>query len=355
MSTIYIEISGGCNAKCPYCARQRFKERYCGKNMSPDLFEKIIDHLIDNKLINKERTIGLFNWGDPFLNPKINDILKILKKNNLFGVISSNFIKTPKIDNENLHILNQVTLSLSGFSAESYSKIHGANLNSVLDHFEKFHEQIRKYTPKTLINISWHRYRFNEREFWDAYKYCVRLGIKFYPSLAYLNDGLELLSYVEGSLSDERQSVAEKDLFLDDLKKMISYHAKSSKGYNCHLQDDLVIDEMGQLLLCCSVTNEDHDCVLGNILQMSVDDILKKKVSHPRCNRCIRSGIPKWFGSTKISKPFPFEFTTDYFKVRKLYAIYFFIGKVSKFTKLIKKSTKGETFINWIKAFFLSN
>ena len=314
-SVVYLEISGNCNAKCPFCARQRFQERYVGKNMSPFLFEKIIAHLLDIELIDSNGTIGLYNWGDPFLNPKINDILKILHKHNLFGSVSSSFIKSPKIDNINLSILSSVIFSLSGFSNESYSKIHGVNLNLVLDNFDKFYDQIRRYSPKTRITIAWHRYRFNESEFWDAYKYFDRSGIHFSPVVAYLNDGIEMLSYIEGSLSLKRKSVAEKDLFLDDISKMISYYANRSNGYHCDLQDMLVIDEIGQLLLCCTVTNEDPNCILGNILQMSAEDILKKKIFNSICDRCVRSGIAKWY-IHGTSKPIPFVLNKNYFDFR---------------------------------------
>jgi MoaA/NifB/PqqE/SkfB family radical SAM enzyme len=354
---VIIEISGICNAKCPFCARQRFQERYVGNNMSSVQFGKIIDHLLDISLINSEQTIGLFNWGEPFLNTEINDILKILKKNNLFGSVSSNFIKAPKILNENLSILSSVTFSLSGFSNESYSKIHGANLNSVLDHFEEFYTKIRKYTPKTIIIISWHRYRFNESEFWDAYNYFDRPGIIFTPSVAFLNDGIEMISYVEGSLSRERKAVAEKNLFCDDITKMINYNASRSKNYHCYLKDMLVIDEMGQLLLCCIVTNEDKDYILGNILQMSVEDIWKNKMSDTKCNRCIQSGQPRWLESGMInhSKPIPFVLTGNYFKLSNKYLIISVIYKASKIISVIKEFPAGARFINWTKGILLSS
>jgi len=298
VSNISIEISGRCNAKCPYCARQRFEQRYAGKNMSPILFEQILDHLIEIGLIHREhgRIIYLYNWGEPFLNPKINEILKILQKNNQSGGVSSNFIKIPKIDRDTLQILSEVKFSLSGFSQDSYSKIHGASLKTVLSHFEDFYELIRNYSPNTKIIIAWHRYKFNEQELFEAFQYFHRPGIHFSPSIAYLNDLHEMLDYAKGELSENRKKQAEKDLFLDHISEGLAYHKKRSKNYLCFMWNYLVVDETGQLLLCCGMSNKDHNHILGNVLKMSSEEIWQKKLSDSICSNCILSGVPRALG-----------------------------------------------------------
>ena len=125
VSNIYIEISGRCNAKCPYCARQRFKQRYSGKNMSLVMFEKIINHLLAEGFIDRShaQAVFLYNWGEPFLNPEINHILEIVKKETLLAVISTNFIVSPEIDIENLKIIREIIFSLSGFTQDRKSVV----------------------------------------------------------------------------------------------------------------------------------------------------------------------------------------------------------------------------------------
>jgi MoaA/NifB/PqqE/SkfB family radical SAM enzyme len=298
ISNIHIEISGKCNAKCPYCARQHFGQRYAGKNMSPILFEKILGHLVNIGLLHRDhkQKIYLFNWGEPFLNPEINDILEILKKYNLSGCISSNFIKLPEISCSSLPILSDVVFSLSGFSQDSYGKIHGACLATVLDHFEDFYKKVRKYSPSTKINVAWHRYTFNEIELWNAYKYFRRPGINFFPAIAYFNDLPEMLNYAEGMLSDERLRQAENDLFLDHISEKLSHHKKKSKHYPCFMWNYLVIDEIGQLLLCCGISRYNVGHVLGNVLEMSSEEIREKKLSDLLCRNCISSGVPRAIG-----------------------------------------------------------
>lgn len=295
----YIEISGMCNANCPYCAQRRIRrENHFGGIMSPILFEQIIDHLFEIGIIDKNHSVYLYNWGEPFLNPKINDILRILNNKKLKAVISSNFIVRPNIDKELLSTISHLTFSLSGFSQESYGRIHGASLDKVLNNFESFYTDIRKYSPGTRIIIAWHRYLFNENEFWDAHKYFNRRGIPVEPVIAVLNDGIEMMEFLKGKLPDNRLKGVEKDIFLDRIRKSINYQKKKSKNYYCPQWDKLVIDESGQLLTCCGFTRYDFDHVFGDVLQMSAEQILNSK--DPICNECISSGLAR-FGNNLIT------------------------------------------------------
>lgn len=311
-STIFIEVSGRCNARCPYCAQHRLRQGgNFGGIMSPALLEQILDYLFKIGIFKKDYTtsVYLFNWGEPFLNPEINKILQILDKNKVYVGISSNFIMRPDIEQAWFSTLSVVVFSLSGFSQENYGRIHGALLDKVINNFEDFYKKIRICSPKTKIIIAWHRYLFNEDEFWKAYKYFNRPGISFIPEVAFLNDGIETKEFLKERLPQERIEQAQKDLFLQHTRKMVAYHKKKSKNYHCPAMDYLVIDEIGQLLTCCGFTRYDSDYVLGNILEMSAEEIWKHKNSHQLCNECISSGLARWstnMGSVGLrDKPWP--------------------------------------------------
>lgn len=355
-SGVLIEISGRCNAKCPYCARQRFKQRYSGDNISPVLFEQIVEHLFKLEIFDKGNScaIGLFNWGEPFLNPGINAILQILRKKKLYADISSNFIIKPEIENENLPVISSIKFSLSGFSQESYNRIHGATLKSVLKKFDSFYKKIREHSPKTSITIAWHRYLFNEDEFWDAYRYFNRPGITFEPTVAYLNDLSEMMDFLKGRLPEERKKQAEKDLFLDHIRKGIDHCSTLSKNYHCPSWDSLVIDETGQLLLCCAVTRFDSDYVSGNILEMSANDIWKIKSNNKLCSECVSSGIAPWLFNQGLynRKPLPSGGGLGHLKLwfRNL-CIQYNRSARSKVGKMLLRLPNGMHLINALKSF----
>lgn len=286
---LLIGTSGMCNAKCPYCAQWRLrKENHFGGIMSPILFKRIIDHIFKIG-IEIRPMVAIYGWGEPFLNPKINDILQILKNRELEAGISSNFIIRPNIDKKLLSTIRSLTFSLSGFSQETYGRIHGASLEKVLNNFESFYSDLRKYSPDTEIKIAWHRYLFNENEFWRAHKYFNRPGIRVSPAIPYFDDGIDMMKFLKGKLSKNRLEKASKELFLNRILKRVDYYKKKSKNYYCPEWDGLAIDEIGQLLTCCAFTRYDSDHVLGNVLEMSAEEILN--IRDPFCSECISSGF----------------------------------------------------------------
>jgi MoaA/NifB/PqqE/SkfB family radical SAM enzyme len=294
-SSVTIEISGICNARCPYCAQWRLRrEKHSGGYISASLFEQVLDHLLEIGIIDLDvnSCVSLFNWGEPSLNPELNDILRCIKARRMTALISSNFIRMPDIDTQYLSTVKGVIFSLSGFCQNSYSRIHGAALDKVIDNFDAFYKRLREHSRQTSISVSWHRYLFNEKELWDARKYFDRPGVTFSPVVAYFNDGCEFIEFTKGRLSEERMNCAKNDLQLDSIKNCLRHFSKTSVNYHCPAWDQLVIDETGQLLLCCSVTRFDADSVLGNVLDMSLEGIWKAKSNHRhRCVECIRSGL----------------------------------------------------------------
>jgi MoaA/NifB/PqqE/SkfB family radical SAM enzyme len=294
-SGVTIEISGVCNANCPYCAQRRLRrEKHRGGYISAAFFGRVLDHLIDAGCIqwNVNPQVSLFNWGEPLLNPQINDILNCMKTRRLTAAISSNFIKAPIIEPRHLSTIGTVVISLSGFSQESYGRIHGASLDEVIGNFEAFYKQLREHSDQTSIVVSWHRYVFNEHEMWDAFRYFDRPGVTFNPVVAYFNDAIEFIDFAKGRLSEERLKLARNDIHLESLTNSLHRHSKISGKFSCPAWDSLVIDETGQLLLCCGVTSRDSNYVLGNILDMSSEEIWNAKSKcRGLCGECIKSGI----------------------------------------------------------------
>lgn len=127
----FIEISGACNAKCPYCVKGRGIQPQ-GRLMPIETFDKVLNHLGCNGMLPKSGMIHLFNWGEPMLHPHINEIIKICGKYGLGAFISSNLIHLQELEEESLHLLAGIGISLSGFSEASYSRIHGKKLDTVL-------------------------------------------------------------------------------------------------------------------------------------------------------------------------------------------------------------------------------
>lgn len=139
ISQLQIDPYGVCNARCWYCpVKYRGNPEHGKQIMSPDLFERIIQNLIEER----ERPDGLvskaFNgfytahYNEVLLYPHFEDILKICRKYKLVTMVLSNGI--PLIP-EKVDILKNYQDTLSGiclntpaFDAETWSKRSGINI-----------------------------------------------------------------------------------------------------------------------------------------------------------------------------------------------------------------------------------
>jgi len=280
------------------------KEKHFGSIMSPELFEKILVHLFDIGILDRSRShkIPLYNWGEPFLNKNINEILQILTTYKQFANLSSNFIQIPEIDNASLRIIKHMVVSLSGMTQDTYGKIHGHRIEEVLHNFDRFYARLRDHAPEAKIQVSWHRYQFNEHELWDAFRYFRRPGITFSPVTAFFNDGQEMMDFARGTLADARMATAKEDLFLEDISNSMAYHRERSNGYKCPAWKSLVISELGQVLLCCEYSQHDTH-TFGNILELSADEVWKRKSSDPICNECVTQGVARYHNEQRLSTP----------------------------------------------------
>lgn len=289
---IVMEISGVCNAKCPYCVKGSGAQRQ-GSFISLYTLDKILHHLKKYQLISKSGCITLSNWGEPMLHPEINEILNRIRKYGLRAFISTNLIYLPKLTKESLFVIKELKVSLSGFTQESYGYIHGKRLTSVLQNIDQLQHMIDRSGSKLKLHVHWHRYRFNENELNEAKAYFKQRGINFYASAAYLNDLKRTQDYFfNHTLPESERKTIEKDLFTEFLRK--SYLDSRDIHYHCPEWKWLTLDENANLLLCCGWSNEVDGSVLGSLFDYDSENIELVKRSSPLCHKCLEQGIAKW-------------------------------------------------------------
>jgi MoaA/NifB/PqqE/SkfB family radical SAM enzyme len=296
---VIIEVAGVCQAQCPYCAyhsgksRRKEAEKKPAVFMSVDLFRATIARLAQSEAFTKGRVdrVYLYNWGEAFLAPALDEYLEILKEHRLYAVISSNFQKRPDVKKENLPIINEVLFSVSGMSQDTYGRIHGGSLERVLANFEAFRNDLKRHSPQATIFMAWHRYTFNEHEFWDAYRYSRRHRVGFLPSVAFLADLMELLQAAGDRLPPERKANATRDLFYDHMVNAMASYKENGSNYDCPAWDDVVIDEQGQMLLCCGT---DSQFPIGHALETDYDEMRERKIKHGICKACKEKGVAEW-------------------------------------------------------------
>jgi len=292
-NTVYFEISGLCNAKCPWCVNGRgILKPFPSRTIPPGEFQKAIEYLFKESLIDTGSLIHLYNYGEPLLHESLQEILKILTDKKLRFVISTNGSFFTELEPSILNNLERVYISMPGFSQDSYDKIHGFNFRKILANIDRW---IQIFHPEK-IQIQYHVYQFNLDEIEAASIYFKQKGVFFFPYLAYFNDYQLATSYLDRNLSEQTLYTASKELFLYYVDALSS---EIPDRYICPQHSILSIDEYCNVLTCCLLSKADPDYSIGSLFSLSKADIEKKKTRQEICRECIQKGIAAWVNNVK--------------------------------------------------------
>lgn len=154
-SQITIEISGNCNAKCPFCPRQVFEMDLKGF-MPKEIFYNIIKQI---KQIPTIKTVSLAALGEPLLHPNFDEFVEYLTKLNYEVMFPTNM----SLAHKHFHTLlkaKRIIYSIEGHDKESYEKLR-RNLNfeqvyknvKVLDELIKEKRSKEEHSPARLLNF----------------------------------------------------------------------------------------------------------------------------------------------------------------------------------------------------------
>ena len=275
---VCIEISGICNAKCKYCPSGS-ASKYGREFMTPDIFRKIVDRLLNYGIINRDNSqIDLFWWGEPFLNPHLKEIIGIINEKKIDYVLSTNGFYYQKLPKNLLKSIKRLIVSMPGFSQESYDKIHGFNFEKIKENIKKYANDMELAGVKDKMWVAYHMYQFNLDEIYDAYVFFKELGISFNPGYAFPLLVRERVAYAKNTLDEKRKNDMLKELVTCQLDKMIQSSDKKACIYQ---KRNFIVDEQGGVFGCLNIEHcEENYC--GNILkddiQQIFDNISKKEV-----------------------------------------------------------------------------
>jgi MoaA/NifB/PqqE/SkfB family radical SAM enzyme len=295
-NTVYFEISGLCNAKCPWCVNGRGNLKpYPSRAIPPEDFKKAIDYLSKEALIDSNSLINLYNYGEPLLHQRLSEILQILLEKKLRYTISTNASIFIELDPTVLKNLERFFISVPGFSQNSYDKIHGFDFKKILANIDRW---INLIGPEK-IQIQYHVYQFNLDEIETASAFFKHKGLNFFPYFAYFNDYQLSKSYLDHTLTQKMLDAASKELFLYYVDTQIS---RIPDNYICPQLSILTIDEYCNILTCCLISKADPDYSIGSLFSLSKHDIEQKKLNRRICKECMQKGISYWVNNMK--RPF---------------------------------------------------
>ena len=160
---LQIEPTTHCNLSCALCPVTAGMDRPSG-HMDLNLYKKIIDEVGDYVFL-----ILLWDWGEPFLNPSIYEMISYAKQKGIKLVSSTNghlFKNRGQADRLIVSGLDSIIFAVDGISQETYEPYRqGGSLESVLQGIRTVVALKRDLKSKTpLINLRFIVMKHNEHE-----------------------------------------------------------------------------------------------------------------------------------------------------------------------------------------------
>jgi len=250
-------------------------------------FTSAMDRLLEMGLVDRDTQLELYNWGEPFLNPDLPDILHVLVERGLHYRLSTNAGIYRQLPSNLVENMRQLTVSIPGFSQASYDRVHGLPFATVLDHIARYSADL----GAARIRITYLVHQFNIDEIRAASDYFSRRGIRLTPTVAYFNDYNLSSAYLTDSLSRVALTRAGRELLLWYIDDFLN---QRPDGYTCPQFSILALDEYCNVLTCCQVPKGHADYSLGSLFDLSPVQIRAGKLARPVCLECQKLAIDYW-------------------------------------------------------------
>lgn len=171
-----IEPSSLCNLKCVLCPVTEGMKRPVG-NMDLGLFKKLIDEVGDYLFL-----VILWDWGEPFINTEIYEMIAYAKQKGIKLVSSTNghpFAEYDEADKVVRSGLDSLIFAIDGITQESYVKYRqGGDLDKVFKGINNVIESKRALNSNTpFINFRFIAMRQNEHQIEEVKALALSLGV----------------------------------------------------------------------------------------------------------------------------------------------------------------------------------
>ena len=294
---ICFEVAGICNARCTYCVTGA-KNANPGGIMKADTFDATLRNLERLNLIDSRSVIELYNWGELFLHPDLQNIIRVINDHSLRYSISTNASIVPQIDEAFVKNLTAIRFSMCGFSQQSYDRIHKFKFDRIKGNIITIVSDLRSVGYKKRIDVCFHVYRFNTDEIRECERFAKDLGITPVFFDAFVADWWQFEAFTQKTLSNEKRREILDDLFIDEKLRNVP------KRWRCPQWNLLLIDERGEVPVCCYLPNNHPSYSLGTV-DDGITERLRNRPNLPICKTCRESGIGyRWQQPTFKGGPF---------------------------------------------------
>lgn len=248
---ITIDPGNFCNLRCPGCHTGiKHKEMIEPGFLDFDNFKTIF-----NQVKSYALSIALYNWGEPFLNKRIFDMIAHCTDNGVGTTLHSNFnvFNESMAENAVKSGLTHIYMSIDGASQDAYAKYRvRGNLDNVMNNLSVLLEMRKKYKSKFPI-VTWKFLEFehNAHEKGEARRRAESMGVDAFEAFV----GRPKLTDIYDEAEDYKSSPR-----------------KSNKKESCpSLWSSLYVNSDGSVLPCSLAYRENE--VFGNLLKDDLNEV----------------------------------------------------------------------------------
>lgn len=284
-----IEVVGTCNLKCISCEMGLPKPSRTGF-MSPNNYRKVLEKMTSEILFMN--SVCLYLWGEPFLHPKLPEILHITSEFGLAADISTNLNCARYLEEIVKAGPDMLTVPCSGIR-KNYEMTH---TNGNWDVFEENLHLLRKYIDKHRVDLPvrvvYHMYKHNLDE---DYSYmedvAKKLNFYFFPVLANIFPGKIYDYVVDGKPIPPSMIEANKMLIIPIEEQLeMSYEKRNLPCPAIKAFPNVRSDN--SILHCCNMTRQLGDF---NYLETSLEELVQYRNKEDLCKECKTKGIHRFF------------------------------------------------------------
>ncbi len=291
---LLIEPTNICNLSCPTCPTGSGKLNRHKRSMTFDEFERII-----SQIKNYVTQIGLWNYGEPFLNKDLLKMIKLASSADIDVVISTNgeFFKSKEFCmNVAKSGLEHLIICLDGADQETLSKFRKkADYNNIINGIKLMIETKKELSSKIpIVELQFIVMKHNEHQRETMRQIAKQLSVDVYCEKT-----------VGIDFNDPDFQYMVKELVPTDasssryvLKQDGTFALKGELPNNCHLIDySTVINSDGTVTPCCYDLYSNY--IMGNIFSENLKmiwmnkkyrdfrrQIKRDRRSIPICNIC---------------------------------------------------------------------
>lgn len=293
--TVYLESTNTCNYRCPLCpvgARQSTAPKGM---LAVELAERIFSEIA----WYVEEVILSF-YGEPLLNPRINELIASAKRYGLQTKLFTNLSRTPAGGWENFVQagIDHLIISIDGIDQESYAHYRkGGNLSHVLSNLRALVEARQQQSQRTpILEVQMLATQKNETSWDSLVQSCSQWGIDLVKR-KYINLGRQP---PEGLAREYLPSDPSLHYYNEQRTPSIrdTYRERSLSRVCQELYyGPAIIAWDGRFILCCR--DADGEVALGTVYDTSVWDfwngphmaairhrMIEPQTRFPMCQSC---------------------------------------------------------------------